>query len=453
LSKEGVDRAGIVVSRVTGSTTGGRLRLPAVVEPNAYRTVVVTPIVGGRVTSVSAQLGQQVRRGQSLAQVYSPELAETQSRYLASRAELDAHERELRRTEKLVELGSASRQELERIHAEHTGAVTMVQSLRSQLTLLGLTPAHVEKLASPSDISATVAIPAPIDGVVTERDANVGLNVDTTAKLFTVVDLSSVWLVGNLYERDFGRVRVGSPVTITTPAYPTMMLEGKVSYIDPQLNPDTRTAQLRVEVPNQGSQLRLGMYAEMQVGEGSADRVMVPRAAVQIIGDRSVVYLSDSTAGGRFIEREVRLGAATNDQVEIVSGVRSGDFVVVKGSFALRAERERFGLRPTPQGSPAEAGPPERGSRVSQTAGVRIIVSEKGFEPARITLSAGAPARLTFIRTTDTTCTTELVVPSLNIRRPLPLNQPVEIEFTPEKPGDIAFACGVGMLSGTVVVQ
>ena len=214
LSKEGVDRAGIVVIRVTGSTTGGRLRLPAVVEPNAYRTVVVTPIVGGRVTSVSAQLGQHVRRGQSLAQVYSPELAETQSRYLASRAELDAHERELRRTEKLVELGSASRQELERIHAEHTGAITMVQSLRSQLTLLGLTPAQVEKLASPSDISATVAIPAPIDGVVTERDANVGLNVDTTAKLFTVVDLSSVWLVGNLYERDFGRVRIGSPVTI-----------------------------------------------------------------------------------------------------------------------------------------------------------------------------------------------------------------------------------------------
>ena len=444
LSKEGADRAGIVVSRVTASTTGGRLRLPAVVEPNAYRAVVVTPIVGGRVTSVSAQLGQHVRRGQSLAQVYSPELAETQSRYLASRAELDAHERELRRTEKLVELGSASRQELERIHAEHTAAVTMVQSLRSQLTLLGLTPGQVEKLASPSDISATVAIPAPIDGVVTERDANVGLNVDTAAKLFTVVDLSSVWLVGNLYERDFGRVRVGSPVTITTPAYPTMMLEGKVSYIDPQLNPDTRTAQLRVEVLNQGSQLRLGMYAEMQVGEASADRVMVPRGAVQVIGDRSVIYLSDPTANGRFIEREVRLGVATGDQVEIVSGVQSGDSVVIKGSFALRAERERLGLRPTvPAGQPA--------ARQGQTT--RVIVSEKGFEPARITLPAGAPARVTFIRTTDATCATEVAVPSLNIKRALPLNQPVDIEFMPDKPGDVAFACGMGMFSGTVVVQ
>lgn len=444
LSKEAVDRAGIVVSAVTASTAGGRLRLPAVVEANAYRSVVVTPIVGGRVMSVSAQLGQSVRRGQSLAQVYSPELAETQSRYLASRAALEAHERELQRTQKLVELGSASRQELERIHAEHTAAVTILQSLRSQLALLGLTPGQVEKLASPSDISATVAIPAPIDGVVTQRDANVGLNVDTATKLFTVVDLSSVWLIGNLYERDFGRVRVGSPVTITTPAYPTMTLEGKVSYIDPQLNADTRTAQLRVEVPDQGSQLRLGMYVEMQVGEASADRLMVPRGAVQIIGDRSVIYLSDPTATGRFIEREVRLGVAVGDHVEIASGARGGDSVVVKGSFALRAERERRGLRPAvPAGQPAS----------QQGHTVRVLVSEKGFEPSRITLRAGAPARLTFVRTTDATCATEVAVPSLNITRMLPLNQPVDIEFTPNKAGDIAFACGMGMFSGTLLVQ
>ena len=445
LSKEAVERAGIVVTRVTASTAGGRLRVPAVVEPNAYRSVVVTPIAAGRVTSVSAQLGQQVRRGQPLAQLHSPELADVQSRYLATRAELDAHERELRRTEKLVELGSASRQELERIHAEHTAAVTMVQSLRSRLTLLGMTAAQVEKLAATPDIASTVTIPAPIDGVITERDANVGLNVDTAAKLFTVVDLSTVWLVGNLYERDFGRVRVGSPVTVTTPAYPTMALEGKVSYLDPQLNLETRTAQVRVEVPNRGSQLRLGMYVEMQVGEPSSDRVTVPRAAVQVTGDRSVIYLADATEAGRFIEREVRVGASMGDQIEIVSGVQAGDSVVVKGSFALRAERERLGLRPA-----VATGPPP--GREGQAA-TRVAVTEKGFEPARITLRAGTPARLTFLRTTDATCATEVAIPSLNIKRALPLNQPVEIELTPEKPGDIAFACGMGMLSGTLVVQ
>ena len=125
-----------------------------------------------------------------------------------------------------MEIGSTSRGELERIHAEHTAAVAVVQSLRSRLTLLGMTTAQLEKLTATPDVAATVTVPAPIDGVITEREANAGLNVDTAAKLFTVVDLSTVWLVGNLYERDFGRVRVGSPVTITTPAYPAMTLEG-----------------------------------------------------------------------------------------------------------------------------------------------------------------------------------------------------------------------------------
>jgi membrane fusion protein, heavy metal efflux system len=445
LSPQAIERAGIVVGRVESSAAGGGIRVPAVVEPNAYRSVGVTPIAAGRVTSVAAVLGQQVRRGQALAQVYSPDLAEAQSRYLASRAELEAHERELRRTERLVEIGSASRQELEKIHAEHAAAVTQVQSLRSQLTLLGMTPGQVDSLTS--ELSSSIAVPAPIDGVITERAANIGLNVDQATKLFTVVDLSTVWVVGNLYERDFARVRLGSPVTITSASYPTLALEGKISYADPQINPDTRTAQVRVEVPNPGRQLRLGMYADMQVREPSVtQRITVPRAAVQVIGDRSVVYLADSTAVGHFIEREVRLGAATGENVEVVSGVQPDDRIVTQGSFALRAERERLGLRPPSSSEQSRSLP-------SGTPATRIVVSEQGFEPARISLRAGVPARLTFIRTTDATCATEVVIPSLNIKRSLPLNQPVDIQFTPEKAGDVAFACGMGMFSGTLVVQ
>jgi RND family efflux transporter MFP subunit len=445
VSPQAIERAGIVVGRVESSAAGGGIRVSAVVEPNGYRSVGVTPIAPGRVTSVEAVLGQHVRRGQTLAQLYSPDLAEAQSRYLASRAELGAHERELRRTEKLVEIGSASRGELEKLHAEHTGALTEVQSLRSRLMLLGMTPGQVDSLTP--ELTSTVAVPAPIDGVITERAANIGLNVDPATKLFTIVDLSTVWIVGNLYERDFARVRPGSPVTVTIPAYPTLALEGKVSYVDPQINPDTRTARARVEVLNPGGQLRLGMYADLQVHEAlPAQRQTVPRAAVQVIGDRSVIYLSDSTTHGRFIEREVRLGQATGDRVEIVSGVQPDDRIVTQGSFALRAERERLGIRP-----PSASGQPV--SSDSATSATRVIVSEKGFEPARVTLRAGVPARLTFMRTTDATCATEVVIPSLNIKRSLPLNQPVDIEFTPEKAGEIRFACGIGMFSGTLVVQ
>lgn len=346
LSEDAIDRAGIVVGSVRVTATRVQVRVPALVEPNAYRSVSVTPIVPGRVTTVSAELGDHVRRGQALAQVYSPELADAQSRYLAARAELDAHERELRRTERLVEIGADSRQELERVHAEHTGATTLVQSHRSRLALLGMSAAEMDTLSSAADISASASIPAPMDGVVTARQANVGLNVNPETSLFTVVDLTTVWLVGDLYERDFSRVQVGSHAVATTPAYPGVVTEGRVSYIDPTVNPQTRTARVRVEVPNPNARLRLGMYAEMQLGDERPDeRLVVPRSAVQILGNRNVVYLADSGQAGRFIEREVQLGATLGEDVEVTSGVKAGDRIAVKGTFSLRAERERLGLR------------------------------------------------------------------------------------------------------------
>ncbi len=203
LSKEGAEHAGIAVVTVASLPASSGLSAPAVVEPNAYHLVAVTPLVAGRVTRVTAELGQRVQKGQIIAQIFSPELAEWQTAYIAGRAELDAHERELARTEKLVEIGSASRQELERIHAEHTSRRAGVQSAASRLQLLGLSESAIEALNPEKTLDATIGVPAPISGVVTERLANVGLNVDQASKLFTVVDLSNVWVVADVYEKDF----------------------------------------------------------------------------------------------------------------------------------------------------------------------------------------------------------------------------------------------------------
>ena len=202
-SQDAVDRAGIVVAPVASGTSAAEIRLPGVVEPNAYRQVVVTPLVAGRVTKVGPALGDRVRRGQTLAEIYSPALAEAQARYVSAQAMLDAHDRELQRTQKLVEIGAASRQELEKIHAEHAAQTAAVQSARSQLELLGVSASALANVASGRSVSSATSVPAPIDGVVTERGANVGLNVDPATKLFTVVDLSTVWIVADLYERDF----------------------------------------------------------------------------------------------------------------------------------------------------------------------------------------------------------------------------------------------------------
>ena len=454
LSPDAVQRAGIVVAPVASGMSATEIRLPGVVEPNAYRQVVVTPLVAGRVTKVGPALGDRVRRGQTLAEIYSPALAEAQTRYVSARAMLDAHDRELQRTQKLVEIGAASRQELERIHAEHAAQTAAVQSARSQLELLGVSASALDKMGAGHTVSATTTVPAPIDGVVTERGANVGLNVDTATKLFTIVDLSTVWVVADLYEKDFSRVRVGNEAAITTSARPDVTLRGRVSYIDPQVSADTRTAKVRVEVANIGGQLRLGMYADVVVsGASGTSAPRLPRNAVQNVGNRTVVYLANPKEPGKFVEREVRLGQTSGEQVEVVSGVQPGDAVVTEGSFFVRAERERLGLRPaaSTENATSASSTAGRTGETAQTA--KVVVSEQGYEPSKVMLRAGTPVRITFVRTTDKTCGTEVVFPSLNIKRALPLNEPVVIEFTPAKPGDIAFACGMNMLHGTVVVQ
>lgn len=444
---EAIARAGIEVGPVTTSGASGGVKIPAVLEANAYRRVIVTPLVAGRVTRVQAELGQHVRRGAPLALVYSPALAEAQTSYLSKRAELNAAAQELARTERLAAIGAASQQELERIRATHTGVATAVEGARAQLVLLGMRPAAIAELTRPNEITATTGIAAPIDGVVTERQANVGLNVDPSMPLFTIVDLSTVWAIGDLYEQDFPRVRVGSEATITTTAYPGLALGGRVTYIDPQLNAESRTARVRVEVPNPQRQLRLGMFAELQIGAGGGPTaVTVPREAVQTVGNRHFVYLVPRNQRGRFIEREVRLGDASGTAVQITSGVRTGDAVVTKGSFFIRAERERLGLRPPP-GAQMPAGDKSVAGMAS-----RVTITEKGFEPDRLTISSAGPVRVTFVRTTDNTCAKEVAVPSQNIKRALPLNQPVVIELA-DKRGEVAFACGMNMLRGAIVVQ
>jgi RND family efflux transporter MFP subunit len=407
---------------------------------------------------VSARLGDRVRRGQTLAEIYSPELAEAQTRYVSGMAMLEAHERELQRTGKLAAIGAASRQEVERIHAEHAAQTAAVQSARAQLELLGVPASTIDTLGSGTSVQAATAVPAPIDGVVTARAANVGLNVDPATVLFTVVDLSTVWIVADGYEKDVSRVRIGHAATIAVATYPGLSLGGRVSYIDPQVNAETRTAKIRVEVPNPRGELRLGAFADVVVqGAAEGTALLVPRGAIQNLGDRTVVYVADPGQPGRFTEREVRLGGTTGELVEVSSGVQPGERVVTNGSFFLRAERERLGLRPAASvgaGGPAVGSRNDSGGKTADgVQRARVVVNEQGFEPATVTLRAGMPARITFVRTTDKTCGTEVVFPSLKIERALPLNQPVSIDFRPARTGDIAFACGMTMLKGVVVVE
>jgi cobalt-zinc-cadmium efflux system membrane fusion protein len=342
LTPEMADRAGIGTATATPGTAAAQLRIPGVVQPNAYREVVVTSLVAGRVTQVHAELGARVNAQDPLATIYSPELAEAQTAFIAARAEQLTHQQRQTRTQRLTAIGAATREELEMHEAERARVDATVEIARAKLALLGIPEERTQRLSGPQDVITTMPVPAPLAGVVTRRGANIGQNIDPSTPLFTVVDLSTVWVIGDLFERDFARVRVGSPAAITSAAYPGLSLRGRVSYIDPQVQQETRTAKLRVEVPNGGGQLRLGMYVDMVLGNtGERSGVFVPKAALQVVGRDTVVYVADAAQRGRFIERKVEVGDTAADRILVVAGLQAGEAVVTDGVFFVRAERER----------------------------------------------------------------------------------------------------------------
>jgi cobalt-zinc-cadmium efflux system membrane fusion protein len=342
LSPEAVAQAGIQTAPVTRIEPRLSVQVPGVVTANAYREVKVTPLVGGIVRQVHVELGTAVKRGAPLAMLFSAELSDAQTKYLSMRAMLEADHQRLERIRLLMDIGAASRQEFEEVVAVHASHATEVEAARQRLLLLGLTRKQVSRLRQPRQVIADVVVPAPIDGVVTSRSANLGQVIGMGQELFVVTDLSEVWTVGDLYEQDFGRVGVGSDATLTTPAYPELTLRGRVSYIDPRIDPQTRTAKVRVEVPNADGRLRLGMYVTMTLTTTSGPpAVTVPRRAVQSVGTRQVVFVPVEGEEGRFIQRPVTLGRLLGESYIVLQGLEPGEMVVTEGSFFLRAESLR----------------------------------------------------------------------------------------------------------------
>src|SRR3989442_5307120 len=339
LTPEAIERAGIRIAEVKSQTSVSVMTVPGTVMSNAYRDTKVNTLVGGIVRQVAVELGASVRRGAPLAVIFSGELADAQMKYLSMQAMLEADHQKLERTQKLVALGGGSRQELEEVTAVHTGHETEVAAARQRLLLLGLSPDRLDRLQDASQVVSEVTVPSPADGLVITRSVNPGQVVNSGQELFVVTDLGTVWIIGDLYERDFPRVRVGSQATVTVPSAPDGKMQGRVAYIDPRVDPGTRTAKVRVEVSNRSGDLRLGMYVTVAFQTTSTEHVtVVPRAAVQTIGDRSVVYVPADSDEGKFVERRRKHGARSREFVQVLEGLTPGDKVVTEGSFFLRAE-------------------------------------------------------------------------------------------------------------------
>ena len=235
-----------------------------------------------------------------------------------------------------AEVRSASEEALNKLRS----AESELAATRQRLVLYGFSPSRINSLRSASQITSELAVPAPSSGTITSRSVNSGEVVEANKELMRITDLSTVWVVAQVYENDLARLRVGGSASVSSDTFPNRLFRGHIAYIDPQLDETTRTAKVRVEVPNTNRELKLGMYVRVALGaSGGAERTVpvISADSVQNINGQQIVFVTTSDPNV-FELRPVRLGAESNGKYAVLDGLAVGDKVVSKGSFALRAE-------------------------------------------------------------------------------------------------------------------
>jgi len=304
------------------------------VEPNELQSQDVTPLVSGRVERLAVVEGTTVSAGTVLLTMSSPEVAELQGHFRAAEARLVEAQATLTRTRRLVELGAGAGKDLIAAQAAEAATQAEVAQFRQRLAAFGGTAS-----SGIAAVASTTSVRASSSATVVERLVNPGQWIAAGTVVLKLANLSTVWVVVNLPEARLPAVHVGAPVEIRVAALDNAVLTGKVSYIEWQLDPETRTAPVRVEVSNPGQRLRIGMFVQAAI-EGrrtGGDALMIPSSAVQRIGERTVVFVPADDAG-TFQVRDVELGDESEGSRAVVTGLRAGDRVVSKGGFTLKSQ-------------------------------------------------------------------------------------------------------------------
>ncbi len=361
LDEEEQEEMGLEVETAQLRATSGTFQITGVVGPNQTRQAHIRPLSRGRIEKVYVRAGDRVRAGQPLVAYDNIELGELVSEYASAKATLDkanaeaeVSKRSVERAQRLIELGAVTKAEHERREAEYKSALSSINIQKAQVAMIeqkmrrfGMTDAEIDKLdtrtARRADLPPTI-LRSPFNGVVMKSEVAEGEAVDTERELFTIADISTVWVQGDVYEKDIAAVRQGKQATVTVNAYPGEIFTGRITYISDVLDPQTRTAKVRCEVANPRGLLKLEMFATIQIPTGvQREALMIPAAAVQQVDNESVVFVK--VDGNKFEKREVELGAQSDGWVEVREGVKEGEKVVTAGAFMLKShlKKEEFG--------------------------------------------------------------------------------------------------------------
>ncbi|MEO8046308.1 MAG: efflux RND transporter periplasmic adaptor subunit [Nitrospirota bacterium] len=337
-----VTRSGVTVEPVGRAAFRTYRTFPGVVRPNENALANITTLVRGRVAEVHADLGQMVKPNQLLAVLHSGDLGLAQSAYLKARARRHVAEQAYQRAQFLFQEKVIGQAEAQRREGEMISIRAEAQEALEGLRLLGMDDKQIKSLERTQTIRSQVPIVAPFAGRVIARDLTKGELVETTNKLFAVADLSTVWVVANVSEKDVSYVQHATtvpnqPVEVHVTAYPDEVFQGTVVYVGDVLDTATRTMQVRLTLTNPTGRLKPEMFATIRVSsEPAADVLVVPEAAIQHDRDRSFVFVQQEP--GVFEARTVRLGEKNGTFAEVLEGLREGEVVVKEGAFTLKSE-------------------------------------------------------------------------------------------------------------------
>jgi Cu(I)/Ag(I) efflux system membrane fusion protein len=315
------ERADIGVETVEVGRRNLRRALIAVAKVDEPETQLasISARIGGRIDKLYLDFtGQRVRRGQTIASLYSPEVFSAAEEY---RLSLENRKR----------LGTGAEP------LAVSGAEDLVTASRRRLELWGLTTQQLDEIASSAKPQIELPIYSTVSGIVTDRKVTQGQYVNAGEALFTITDLSTIWVKADVYQPDLPSVHTGQPVEISSDALPGTTLHGRVGFLDTSINPQTRTASARIQVPNPNMRLRPGMFVQVKfAAPAGPDILAIPRSAVLDAGTRKIVYVAKSD--GEFEGRQVQLGTPGNDYYPVLAGLREGERIVSQGSFLIDSQ-------------------------------------------------------------------------------------------------------------------
>jgi Cu(I)/Ag(I) efflux system membrane fusion protein/cobalt-zinc-cadmium efflux system membrane fusion protein len=262
---------------------------------------------------------KQVRKGQPLLTIYSPELVSTENEYLLAKQNR----------------GLLARSTVPGVAA---GADTLLASALERLKQWGIPEREIQDLEESGKVKREIEVDSPVSGFITERIALPSMYVQPGAKLYSIADLSTVWVYAQVFQNDLGRVQVGSPAQITVDAYAGRNFPGRVSFISPQLDEATRTAKVRLEIPNPDSKLSLGMFVNVQLDLPMGRQLVIPASGVFQTGTRQVAFVQKGE--GQFEPREIETGIQSGDDVVVAKGLRPGERIVTSANFLIDSESQ-----------------------------------------------------------------------------------------------------------------